>query len=299
MSKSLPLFSVVIPTYNCLSFLRKAIQSVLLQTEQNFEILIIDNTSIDGTKEYLRSLKDSRIHSFQVQNYGVIAVSRNTGIKNAKGSWICFLDADDIWYKEKLETCRKYINEEVDVIYHDLLKYGNVHFLERKALGSRKLNTPVLIDLLVKGNAINNSSAVVRREILGKVGYLDESVDIIAAEDYNAWLKIAEKSENFLYIQKVLGEYFIGENNFSNKNMSLCSKSASIAFTKYLNDKQLIKYNAWVAYTSGRYKYVNKDYYYAVKPLLVSAKSASFRLKIRSVYMLISIYLNKVKNILN
>jgi glycosyltransferase involved in cell wall biosynthesis len=298
MSKSLILFSVVIPTYNCLPFLKKAIQSVLLQTEQNFEILIIDNTSTDGTKEYLSSFKDSRIHSFEVQNYGAIAVSRNTGIKNAKGSWICFLDADDIWYKEKLETCRKYINERVDVIYHDLLKYGNVHFLERKVLGSRKLNTPVLIDLLVKGNAINNSSAIVRREILKKVNYLDESVDIIAAEDYNAWLKIAEKSENFLYIDKVLGEYFIGEANTSNKNMSMCSKRASTSFTKYLNKKQLIKYDARLAYTFGRYKYVNKDYYSAVAYLFTSAKGASFRLKIRSIYMLISIYFNKVKNFL-
>ena len=296
MSKSLPLFSVVIPTYNCLPFLKRAIQSVLLQTEQNFEILVIDNTSEDGTREYLSDLKDPRIHTFEVQNHGVIAFSRNTGIKNAKGSWICFLDADDIWYKEKLRICSNYINEEIDVIYHDLLKYGKINFFERKILSSRRLNTPVLIDLLVKGNAINNSSAVVRKAMLERVNYLDESPNIVAAEDYNTWLKIAEKSEQFLYIQKVLGEYFIGEDNFSNKDMSLSSISASAAFTKQLNEKQKIKYDAWVAYISGRYKYLNKDHNSAVTYLLNSVRGASFRLRIRSLYMLILIYFNKAIN---
>ena len=224
MSKLPILFSIVIPTYNCLPFLKKAIKSVLLQTEQNFEILIIDNSSDDGTKEYLRDLDDSRIHSFEVQNYGVIAFSRNTGIKKAKGSWVCFLDADDIWYKEKLTICKEYINDEVDVIYHDLLKYGKVNFLERKILSGRKLYTPVLIDLLVNGNAIINSSAVVRRNMIEQVNYLDESEDIVAAEDFNIWLKIAEKSENFLYINDVLGEYYIGEENVSNKNMHIVIK---------------------------------------------------------------------------
>jgi glycosyltransferase involved in cell wall biosynthesis len=298
MSKSLPLFSVVIPTYNCLSFLRRAIQSVIDQTDQNFEILVIDNASEDGTKEYLGSLKDPRIHSFEVQNYGVIALSRNIGIKNAKGSWICFLDADDIWYKEKLETCHKSIDEKVDVIYHDLVKYGKINFLERKILGSRQLKTPVLVDLLVDGNAINNSSAIVRRAMLKKINYLDESPHMIAAEDYNAWLKISEKTDQFLYIPKVLGEYFIGEKNSSNKNMFDCSIASSADFVKYLNEKQQSKYKARMAYVSGRYNYLNKDYKSAATYLSNSVKSASLRIRFRSVFMLVLICIYKVLRIL-
>jgi len=294
MNESLPIFSVVIPTYDSLSFLKKAIQSVLIQTEQNFEIIVVDNNSNDGTQEFVRKFQDLRIHLFVVENNGVIAVSRNVGIKNAKGSWVCFLDSDDIWYKDKLEICLSFINEKVDVIYHDLQKCGKVSFLERKILGSRRLHNPVMEDLLVNGNAINNSSAVVRRAMLKKINYLDESPHMVAAEDYNAWLKISEKSDQFLYIPKVLGEYFIGEKNSSNKNMFNCSIASSADFVKYLNEKQRSKYNARMAYTSGRYNYINKDYKSAVTYLSNSAKSTSIRIKLRSIFMLLLIYLDKV-----
>ena len=99
-----------------------------------------------------------------------------------------------------------------------------------------------------------------------------------------------EKSENFLYINDVLGEYYIGEENVSNKNMSLCSISASNDFIKYLNKQQLNKYEAWIAYTSGRYNYLNKNYNSSVKYLFKSLKGSSTRLRIRSLFMLILIY---------
>jgi glycosyltransferase involved in cell wall biosynthesis len=292
MSKFPPLFSVVIPTYNCLPLLKQAIQSVLSQTEQDFEILVVDNSSTDGTKVYLDSLKEPRIHSFEVENSGVIALSRNVGIKNATGAWVCFLDADDIWYKNKLETCHEYINDKVDVFYHDLKIYGKVNFFGRKVLRSRVLSTPVLTDLLVHGNAINNSSVVVRKEILERVNYVDESPDIIAAEDYNTWLKIAEISEQFFYINKVLGEYFIGADNISHKDMSVCSRNASNDFIKSLNKKQLTKYNSLMAYTHGRYMYLNKEYNLAIESLSKVAQGGSLRLRIRSLYMLSWMYIS-------
>jgi glycosyltransferase involved in cell wall biosynthesis len=293
-----PLFSVVIPTYNSHKFLTKAIASVLSQTEQNFEILVVDNASKDGTINYLKNIQDRRIRVFEVNNFGIIAISRNIGIKNARGNWICFLDADDIWHKNKLEVCRNFMNKEIDVIYHDLEKYGEKKLFARKVLGSRALRRPALCDLLLNGNAINNSASVVRKSILEQVNYLDESPEVAAAEDYNLWLKIAQKSENFFFIKKILGKYYIGENSFSNKDMSLCTISASSAFTNSLNDKQLIKYDALMAYTSGRFRYMNKDYSTGVIYLLKSLKKGSLRLQIRSLYMLCTIYLMKAKEFL-
>ena len=94
-------FSVIIPTYNMLKFLKIAIKSVTKQRYKNFEIIIVDNFSSDGTDKYVKSLKNKKIKFYKIKNHGVIGKSRNIGIKKSKGEWVAFLDADDEW----LPTC--------------------------------------------------------------------------------------------------------------------------------------------------------------------------------------------------
>ena len=83
-----PFFTVVIPTYNCADYLKRALNSVFSQTYQNFEIIVVDNSSTDHTKDVLRSFNDGRLMVIKVNNNGIIAYSRNKGIENAKGDWI-------------------------------------------------------------------------------------------------------------------------------------------------------------------------------------------------------------------
>ena len=115
-----PLVSIVIPTYNYARFISKSLKSVIDQTFENWEVIVIDNHSTDDTHNVVLKHIDSRIKYLKIDNKGIIAKSRNLGIKEAKGEWIAFLDSDDWWTKDKLEICFRNINEEVDFIYHDL-----------------------------------------------------------------------------------------------------------------------------------------------------------------------------------
>ena len=81
---------------------------------------MIDNQSTDETSQVINKFKDIRIQYYKISNYGIIAKSRNLGINVAKGEWIAFLDSDDWWTKDKLEICLKNLDENTDLIYHDL-----------------------------------------------------------------------------------------------------------------------------------------------------------------------------------
>lgn len=109
----MPKISVIIPTYNRAHYVSQAIDSVLAQTFTDYEILVIDDGSIDNTKEVLQSYLDKITYIYQ-ENKGVSA-ARNTGLRLARGEWIAFLDSDDIWLPEKLE-----------VQFNDVCCHGNI-----------------------------------------------------------------------------------------------------------------------------------------------------------------------------
>ena len=222
MNDRVPLLvSVVIPSYNHARYLGRALQSVLDQTYTNWEEIVIDNHSTDNTDEGMTIFTDPRITYLKIQNNGVIAASRNVGIRAAKGEWIAFLDSDDWWTEDKLQLCFSYINDKVDLVYHDLEIVSDKHKLfSRKIIKSRQVKPPVLIDLLLKGNAIVNSSVVVRRSLLEQIGGINESVEMIAAEDYNTWLRIAQLTAQFVYLPRILGYYLTHNQSISQMALS-------------------------------------------------------------------------------
>jgi glycosyltransferase involved in cell wall biosynthesis len=95
--------TVVMPMYNDEKFVKKAIESVLQQTYSNLELIIVDDCSKDSSVEIVRSFSDKRIRFFENAANSGAAFSRNVALRNAKGVWIAFLDADDLWVKDKLE----------------------------------------------------------------------------------------------------------------------------------------------------------------------------------------------------
>ena len=116
-------FSVIIPTYNQGNLLTKAVNSVLDQSYKNFEIIIIDNFSDDKTQKIVENFKSDKIIYEKIRNYGVIAKSRNSGIKISNGKWLAFLDSDDYWYRERLQVVSEFLlnNNVYDVICTDEL----------------------------------------------------------------------------------------------------------------------------------------------------------------------------------
>ena len=118
-----PLVSIIIPNYNKEEFLSICIQSVLNQTYKNFEIIIIDNFSSDRSLDVIKKFIDPRINLFQFQNNGIIAASRNFGIKKSNGKYLAFLDSDDYWMKDKLSKSVKVLEKGADFIYHDCILF--------------------------------------------------------------------------------------------------------------------------------------------------------------------------------
>ena len=291
MNKSPPLISIVIPTYNHAKYLDKALNSIIEQTYKNWEIIVVDNFSSDSTEEVVLKYKDSKIKYIKVKNDGVIAKSRNTGISNAKGDWIAFLDSDDWWSPKKLETIFPYLNQSNDFIYHNLqiINKDNVK-TKKKTLKSRSLRQPITLDLILNGNPICNSSVVVRKKFLEKIGGLNESKEMIAAEDYNAWIKISCLTDKFLYVSKSLGYYLVHEKGISHKDMSIPSRHATNEFLSKLSNGHKLQLEAYLRYIGGCYKFSKKEYKKSKEDFLFAKKYSKLNIKIKSYVYLMMIY---------
>ena len=287
-----PLVSIVIPTYNHAKFISKALKSVIDQTYKNWEAIIIDNESVDETYKLINNFNDSRIKYFKISNDGVIAKSRNLGIKEAKGDWVAFLDSDDWWTKDKLEVCFSKITKDVDFIYH-AHEYVNKSksFFKKKIIKGRQLKKPILNDLLIgtitKGSQISNSSVIVRKNILIKIGGLNENKILVGSDDYDTWLRIAQITDQFLYINKKLSFYLVHNANTSSKDMSIPQRLAVRNFMHLFNNQQKLNLEVKLRYISGSYNYLNNNHKKAKKDFMFVIKNGLLHLKLRSLLKLI------------
>ena len=218
------LVSIIMPTYNCGHLIPRAINSVISQSFKNWELIIIDNCSNDNTQETIKNFNDQRITSFKINNNGIIAASRNKGIEVAKGEWIAFLDADDWWTKDKLQISVNTLNKGFDFVYHDLYKFyeKNFFFFSSK-VKTTQVNSPVYKFLLENGNVITNSSVVLKTSIIRKINCISEDESLIAAEDFDCWLRFASETERFKRLEGCHGFYWIGENNTSSAKKTATS----------------------------------------------------------------------------
>ncbi len=296
ITNSLPLVSIIIPSYNHSKYIGKALNSLLSQTYENWEAIIIDNYSCDGTEKIVSKFSDGRIKFFKIYNDGIIAKSRNFGINLAKGEWIAFLDTDDWWTFDKLEICFENINDDVDFIYHDLeIKYDKpkLNNITRKFKG-RRLKKPILMDLLVggifKGNAIGNSSVIVRKNILNRVGNISENINLVASEDYNTWLRIAKITDNFKYVEKKLGYYLIHDFSAQKRDLSVPHRQAVLEFMELFNDKQKLNFEVKMKYMSANYNNLKDNFEKAKNDLMFVLKNGDINFKIRAFlkYLIIS-----------
>lgn len=200
--------SIVMPTYNRGYCLGNTIQSVLNQTYRHWELLLIDNMSIDNTREVAESFKDNRIKIIQINNRGIIAASRNLGIAAATGEFIAFMDSDDPWLPKKLECSIELLGLGCDLVYHDLYLTDGINKEKNKTTRvSREFRKPVIEDLVRYGNGVNTSSVVARSEIVRRVGGFSESPDLVGIEDYDIWVRIASITDSFGFIQSPMGYY--------------------------------------------------------------------------------------------
>jgi len=257
MSSNNPQISVVIPSYKHGHLIGRAIDSVINQTYKNWEILIIDNFSTDNTKEVVTkyTLEYSNIKFIQINNNGIIAKSRNKGIKRSTGSYIAFLDSDDWWELNKLSLCVEAINKGHKFIYHNSIikkNYQDFNFLNK--LIASKPKKPLISNFLVHGVIIPNSSVVVCKDLLKEISYLSEDTILAGVEDQHTWLRISLVTSKFYKIDKFLSYYWIDKNNFSKPSTIQYEKLNRLHknFFTHLKEEKINKASALLAYKKGR-----------------------------------------------
>ena len=276
LSRRNPLVSIVVPTYNRAFCIERAINSVINQTVSDWEMIIVDNNSTDNTEEIINKFQDDRISILKIDNKGIVAKSRNLGIKMANGSFVAFLDSDDWWVAKKLEMALARLELGSDLVYHDLYKISKLPSKAKKnqRIASRGLSCPVFVDLLTNGNTIWNSSVVVKRRFLEKIGGFSEEKDLVGSEDFDGWLRISKLSDKFERLEGVLGYYWFGDGNLTSAERTL--RNNLFLINRYEADLQMIGVKTlpgWMSYTLARSSLALEDFAEARRYSLLTLKS--------------------------
>ncbi|NEP60709.1 MAG: glycosyltransferase [Symploca sp. SIO2G7] len=221
----MPLISVIIPAYNAAQTILETVDSVLHQTVADFELIVINDGSQDTTLELISGIKDPRLQVISYPNAG-LAVSRNRGVARARGTYISFIDADDLWTPDKLELQLQALkaNPEAAVAYSwtDCIDKAS-NFLRP---GS---HISVLGDVYAKlllGNFLENgSNALICKQALIAVGGFDESLP--AAQDWDLYLRLAINYQ-FVVVPSPQVLYRISTNSMSSNVLQLESASLQV-----------------------------------------------------------------------
>ena len=249
------MFSIIIPTFNRSIDLKRALTSLKYQLYKYFEVLICDDGSTDNTPEVVADFSnDLNIKYIKIANSGRPSIPRNLGIANAKGKYIAFLDSDDWWHENKLQLAFEYLENGADLVYSDFYRVKSL--TEKEIVSVRDLKTNITTDLLKNGNAICNSSVVVRKSILDKVGFFNEGQEYIAWEDFDLWLRISKISNRFVHISQPLVYYWFGGGNISTSERTIFTAQAIRRNYIRKSDIQPL----WLFSSIGSGLFLNKKY---------------------------------------
>lgn len=198
-----PLVSVIIPTRDRVALLRQAVASVVAQSYRTWELIVIDDGSIDATPGYLATLSESRIRFIRHDRCGNPAKLRNVGVKDARGEHVAFLDSDDVWHPEKLAR------QVDDLRIAPPCRWGYTYFRWIDAAGMplaiprihrrRASRGWILSDVLSVRAWVATPVVMVERDLLLSLGGFDES--LVFAEDFDLWVRLARASPATLVAQ--------------------------------------------------------------------------------------------------
>ena len=276
--------SVVIPNYNYGAFLDEALDSVLVQTFEDLEVIVVDNDSSDNSREVALSKGDSRLKFVTVSNAGSIAVSRNLGISLAKGEYVAFLDSDDRWDSTKLERQLRLLPANASISHHPMRFFGRkkVGRTSGRPLGSNSLN-----DLLAGGNAITTSSVLFRTSTLRTLGGFPEAQNLIAAEDYALWLKAAQAGIEFFYLPETLGSYRIHASSSSRVDGVKAAVTAATPYLPDASDQVVTRFEGFIAFANG-VRHLHADRLGSARlDFITGLRKGHARFKIRAVAYLV------------
>ncbi len=185
----MPCVSVIIPTYNRYKILKEAIDSVLAQEYEDFELIVVDDGSTDDTSQLLKSY-GKQILAIQRKNGGVSA-ARNTGIRASSGELIAFLDSDDLWMPGKLSVQTNFFHQHPQSLICQTEEIWVRNGIRVNPKRKHKKLSGMIFDSSLALCLVSPSAVMIRRSLLDDVGLFDEHLP--ACEDYDLWLRIACK----------------------------------------------------------------------------------------------------------
>lgn len=227
--------SVIIPSYNSEKFLKHTVASVITQTYQNWELLIIDDASTDNSyQEALKYTSDSRVKVIKAAQNGGVGCCRNLGIKNAEGSYIAFLDSDDLWAKDKLAKQLSFMQKNDAAISHTAYAFMSEKG-EVLTKGKVEVDNRVNLEHYMKTTQVGMSTVMYNREKLPNLKF-PEDRDL--CEDARAWFEVFHQGKDFRGLNDILMLYRVRSQQLS------CNKAnmAKNTLKRYIKEDNLPAY---------------------------------------------------------
>lgn len=293
-------FSIIIPIFNSKAFLPDIINSLINQTYKNFEVILIDDNSTDGSFELAKKLCDESTLIATVLRKPIgssrgVSSSRNWGVANCNYSWICFLDSDDFFHFRKLEILVQHIREgiNVDLWYHPLCDFSN----EREIPKSNEL--PIELNgqfsSIYDENIVATSSVTISKSVFQEFGGFNEELN--GVEDYHLWLKVFSTKKTYC-INKVMGYYRVLDISLMRGRPLIHYVRQNTTFVKqisFLDQERFLRVRNYMIY-----KLIN---YYTNESIrchgYISIYSGLIKLFFRGYPLFaISLFFNKSKNVL-
>lgn len=202
------LVSIIMPTYNCAGYIGSSIESILHQTYEDWELVIVDDCSTDNTHKVVEKYADERIKYYRLQNNRGAAIARNHALTMARGKWIAFLDSDDLWYVTKLHDQLNFMvsnNYNFSYTNYDLIDQQGVR-LNRIITGPKEISRVGMLCYCWPGCL----TVIYNKEVIGDI----QIPDIKKNNDYAMWLIASRKARCYKY-DDVLASYRLREGSIS------------------------------------------------------------------------------------
>jgi glycosyltransferase involved in cell wall biosynthesis len=299
-----PLISVILPAYNAEKTIHETISSILFQSLDDFELIIIDDGSKDSTSEIIFNINDKRIKYFYQENKER-AIARNIGISQSQGKFIAFIDSDDLWHQKKLEKqiAAFHENSSLGLIYSDLLYFDD-------QTGENKFKFSTLIKLhrgdnclipLLRNNYIQSPTPLVRKDIFTALGGFDNN--LIPVEDWDMWIRITNQ-----YLIDFVDEplaYYRAHQEFTSwssqpdllydKTLKLFQKTEFSIANNSPNIKRIVNESKAMAnYNYGTSMMVRNQYNKSLNGFRLAIKLNPY--KVKSYFRLLELVIKMVRN---
>jgi glycosyltransferase involved in cell wall biosynthesis len=297
----MPQVSINMPCYNDSQWLDECLHSILTQTYQDFEIIIVDDGSTDNSKQIIQKyLDDDRIRYFYQNNEGFSGAT-NRGLKESKGRYISFISPDDLWLPHKLEKQVSFLekNKNIDMVHSDVYHIDSEGKIikQRRPNISKNISKKELINgLFLRSIKICHQTVMIRKDCFKEVGFFDNK---IIASDYDMWIRLANK-HNIDYIDEPLTKKRFHKNQLMAKNMEQIFKDDLLVIDKAtLLYPFLIKYKkkkiAEINYRWGVLLLLKNKKTEAKKQFSKSLKMNPFSIRNYFAYLLPTLYIKVLK----